>query len=398
MRLAIVTRELSRQDGQARVNWEIAVAALARGHEVDLVCERADPALAHAGATIRALPPPSILPSRLLRDQLFAWRSRAALRGEPSVVLANGFATWASSDVNCVHFVHRAWLASPHHPCRETVSPRSLYALIYSAVNAWLEQNAFSHARVVIAVSDRIRHELEQAGVPPARIFAIANGVDTAEFRPAIPGEQAMLRARFGLPPNGFVALFAGELKTGRKNLGTVLDALARVDGVHLAVAGRHDGTPWPARAAALGLDGRIHFLGFQQDMPAVVRAADLLLFPSRYEPFGLVLLEALATGVPVITCAAVGAATLLTMESGIVLPASDDAPALAAAIAGVVGNPPWRHAAALAARNVALTHDWKDVAGRYVDVLQAVAAQASERTSAVSRPRRHAARRVADA
>ena len=80
MRIGIVTRRVGRNDGQGRVNMEVAREALRQGFGVKLFCESADPALADAGAEIVALPPPAFLPSRLLRDQVFAARSAAALR------------------------------------------------------------------------------------------------------------------------------------------------------------------------------------------------------------------------------------------------------------------------------------------------------------------------------
>ena len=69
------------------------------------------------------------------------------------------------------------------------------------------------------------------------------------------------------------------------------------------------------------------------QDVPELMKAADFLVFPSRYEPFGLVVLEAMATGIPVITAATTGAAQLVTPDCGIVLPDSDDTQALAEAL-----------------------------------------------------------------
>jgi glycosyltransferase involved in cell wall biosynthesis len=73
--------------------------------------------------------------------------------------------------------------------------------------------------------------------------------------------------------------------------------------------------------------------LGFRQDVPDLMKAADFLVFPSRYEPFGLVVLEAMATGIPVITAATTGATELVTPDCSFVLPDSDDTQALAEAL-----------------------------------------------------------------
>jgi glycosyltransferase involved in cell wall biosynthesis len=342
MRIGIVTRRVGPNDGQGRVNMEVAREALRQGCGVTLFCESADPVLQDCGAQVVALPPAAFLPSRLLRDQVFAARSAFALRG-CDAVLANGFATWARSDVNAVHFVHRAWAASPHHPWRQHHTLRSLYARLYAGVNASLERGAFRRASQVVAVSEKLKAELVAGGVPPARITTILNGVDTQEFAPG-PADRAAL----GLPAQVPIALFAGDLRTSRKNLDSVLQALATsAPALHLAVAGRHDNTGWPAMADRLGLSDRVHFLGFRTDMPAVMRAADFFVFPSRYEACSLVLLEALASGLPVITAISAAMARL----------AQD-----ASLLAGM------RHAA----RRTALAHGWQAMARRYLALLEA--------------------------
>jgi glycosyltransferase involved in cell wall biosynthesis len=385
MRIAIVTRQVGFNDGQGRVNLEIAGEALRQGHAVDLFCEQADTGMIAARAARELTPPPSFLPSRLLRDQVFACRTgwRLARRaGRYDAVLACGFATWASSDVNAVHFVHRSWLASPYHPWRLGRSPRSLYARLFSEANVHLERDAFRRTRAIVAVSGRVRRELIEAGVAPARITTIPNGVDAEEFRPG-----AGRRDAFGLPDGVTLALFAGDLKTSRKNLETVLRALPEVPGLHVAVAGRHEGTPWPAMARDLGVAARVHFLGFQTDMPGLMRACDLFVFPSRYEPFGLVLLEALASGLPVVTVASAGGAEVVTPETGIVLPDCDDAGALAAALRTLLAAPDRHRAMRAAARQAALAHSWPAMARQYLDLLQWAAARRAHAATRILGP-----------
>jgi len=365
MRIGIVTRRVGRNDGQGRVNMEVAREALRRGHAVRLVCEHADPEILAAGAELVCLKPPSILPSRLLRDQVFACRSAAGLAG-CDAVLGNGFSTWAKTDVNAVHFVHRAWLASPHHPWRQHRDARSLYACLYAGANARLERGAFGRSRKLVAVSQKLRADLVAGGIPESRITTILNGVDTDEFA---PGEAN--RAALGLPCGVDLALFAGDLRTSRKNLDTVFRALAQIPRtLHLAIAGRHEGTPWPAMAATLGIADRVTFLGFRTDMPALMRAADCFVFPSRYEACSLVLLEALASGTPVITAASAGGAEIVTEEAGIVLPDSEDAASLAAALQKLLENTS-RRAMREAARKIAEQHGWQTMAQKYLAVLE---------------------------
>lgn len=376
MRIGIVTRRVGRNDGQGRVNLEIAAEALRQGDTVRLYCEDVDPSITRAGATPEPLPPPPCVPTRLLRDQVFAWRTRAPLARDAEkldAVLACGFATWAPADVNAVHFVHRSWLRSPYHPWRLRRTPRTLYARVFSELNARLEHGAFRRAGAIVAVSENVRRELIGAGVAAARITTIRNGVDADEF---CPGPAR--RDSFGLPDDVPIALFAGDLKTARKNLGTVLRALPAVPGLHLAVAGRHQGTRWPAMARDLGVAGRVHFLGFRTDMPGLMRAADVFVFPSRYEACPLVLLEALASGLPVVTAESAGGAELVTPEVGVVLADCNDVAALAAALRALLAAPERRRAMAAAARKVALAHSWPAMAQQYLGLLRLAAARRS--------------------
>ncbi|WP_237181465.1 glycosyltransferase family 4 protein [Paraburkholderia tropica] len=95
-----------------------------------------------------------------------------------------------------------------------------------------------------------------------------------------------------------FLLLFVGDLRTPRKNLGTVLEALKQLpEHVHLAVAGYLLGSPYPEMARQLGIESRVHFLGLVREMPMLMRSVDAYVFPSRYEAMSLSLLEAMAAG-----------------------------------------------------------------------------------------------------
>ncbi len=375
MRLGIVVTKVGLNDGQGRVNREIAAEALRQGHEVLLFSEEVDEEMAkRPGVKPVVTPPPSWLPSRMLRDQAFALRAyRQVKRPENrcDALLTNGFATWAHSDVNAVHFVHDSWWNSSWHPWRVKRDARSFYALTYSRLNVQLEKDAFRRSHCVVAISERVKQELLHIGVPEERIRTILNGVDAEEFHPGPPE-----RARFGLPEGVKIALFAGDLRSPRKNLDTLLQAAVNVPDLHVAVAGREGGTPYPGLARKLGIDERVHFLGFQKAMPALMRSVDILAFPSRYEPCGLVLLEAMASGLPVITARSTGGADFITPDVGIVLEDSEDVAGLAAAIQSVLADDARyaamsRHAAAAAKR-----HSWQAMAGQYIDLLREAADQ----------------------
>ncbi|NML33904.1 glycosyltransferase family 4 protein [Paraburkholderia antibiotica] len=375
MRILIVTHAVKKNDGQGRVNYEIVKAALAAGHRVTLLASEAAPELLDH-PRVRFVPiAPSRLPSRLLQYQMFAWRSGAwirAHRDEFDIVHVNGFIAWARADVNAAHFVHDGWYRCGFFPFRLLRGFYQAYQVIYTLLNIVCEKWAFRHAEVIVPVSQRVASEVGALGIDASRMQVIHNGVDVDEFTPG-PAE----RARFGLPEAPFMLLFAGDLRMSRKNLDTVLHALvATPANVHLAVAGILHNSPYPALVQSLGLSGRVHFTDMVMDMPALMRSVDAFVFPSRYEPMGLVLLEALSVGLPVITVRTAGGAEVITSGSGIVLDDPDDAEALTAAIVRLASDPAYARGLGQTARRVAATLSWQAMAERYLAVYAQVYAQ----------------------
>lgn len=382
MKIAFVLHELIRGHGQGRINYEIARHALAAGHEVVLLADRVAPELVEWGATWVPVSPPPHRPHLVFvpRFASAADRRLGQLPARPDVVVAAGVTMWGAHDVSMCQFVHGAWMKSPAHDIRLGRGPRAWYQAAYARANARWERRAYAAAGVVVAPSDRVRGELQGVGVPGDKIRVVFNGVDPGEF---FPGPQP--RAELGLPDGVPLALFVGDIRTGRKNLGTVLKALARVPDVHLAVVGAADASPFPAVARALGVADRVHFAGFRKDVPAFMRACDLFVFPTRYEPFGLVVLEALSCGLPVVTTRAAGAAEVMGDGDGRIVADPEDVAALAAAVAAVAGNRGAPGVRAGAARDIAERNSWARMAGRYLDLFREVAGRSRRPASLVT-------------
>ena len=316
--------------------------------------------------------PEARLPTQLLRNQVLAWRSFCWLRRHAhqlDVVHVNGFNTWASSDVNTAHFVHSAWLRSPMHTARLRRDFYGVYQGLFTALNACLERRAYRRTKVVVAVSEKIRNELVGIGVPANRLCIITNGVDLAEFSPGCTD-----RGELGLPEGVLLALFVGDIRVPRKNLDTVLHALVEVPGLHLAVAGSTEGSPYPHLAKQLGLSSRVHFLGYRQGTSELMRAADLFVFPSRYEAAPLVLLEAMASGLPVIATVTAGAAGLVNAECGTVLDKPNDTNALTLTLKEMIQCPERRKRMGRAARVAAEQHSWRRMSESYLRLYEEIA------------------------
>ena len=369
MKICIVTHKIKKGDGQGRVNYEVVKEAIRCGHHLTLLASEIAPELQDHKLVNWISIPVQKFPTELMRNIIFAIKSAAWVkkyRSEIDLVKVNGAITMTSADVNAVHFVHSSWLRSPVHISRTRRDIYGLYQWLYTALNAYWEKQAFQTAKVIVAVSEKVAQELVNIGVPRSRIQVIVNGVDLQEFAPGVANRQ-----KLGLPPDVNLALFAGDIRTSRKNLDTVLSALVKVPDLHLAVVGDTEGSPFPHLAASLGLNQRVHFLGYRRDIADIMRAVDLFVFPSRYEACTLVLLEALASGLPVITATATGGAELVTPECGVVLPNSDDINALATALLSLVSDRTLMQQMGQAARSVAEQHSWKIMAQTYVQLFE---------------------------
>lgn len=365
-RLCIVTHRCRKNDGQGRVNYEIAKAAVKAGWQVTFLgTELADDLANHSQVKWLKVNA-SRLPSNLLRYQIFAWKSARLLRryaGEYDVIHANGFITWHRTDVNTAHFVHSGWLNSGYFPYRWLGSPYGFYQRLFTSLNAILERIAFKQAKIVVAVSEKIASELRIIGVDTASISVIHNGADLKEFQPG-----PSMRTQFGLPEGVALFLFAGDIRTTRKNLDTVLHALAAAPGCHLAVAGQLDGSPYPALAKELGVADRVHFLGMIRDIAVLMRSVDAFIFPSRYEAMSLVLLEAMASGLPVITAQTAGGAEIIG-DSGRILANPDDVTTLSKWVNELATNAGLRDTIGQRARAIAEGYSWQRMAAQYLEL-----------------------------
>jgi D-inositol-3-phosphate glycosyltransferase len=227
----------------------------------------------------------------------------------------------------------------------------------------------------IVATADRIvaasvverAHLVWYYGARTDRISVIPCGVDTDLFQPMDPAKAKDL---LELPPDPLL-LYVGRLQP-IKGLETLLEAMVTVPAPAdlLIVGGDQDepenGHGWALRqqVTALGLDRRVRFLGSQPQrrLRLFYAAADATVMPSYYESFGMVALEAMACGSPVVASRVGGLTT--TVQDGVtgrLVPEGDPA-ALAAAISGLVGSPEARRLGQQAARWAA-EHRWPCVA-----------------------------------
>ena len=183
-----------------------------------------------------------------------------------------------------------------------------------------------------VGVSPGIVEHMIERGVPSAK----AHYVPTF---PTIEGGLPIDRAALATPADATVLLTLSRLHE-KKGLDVLLAALARLPGCIVWITG--DGpleAELKALAGRLGVADRVRFLGWRTDRGALLAAADICVLPSRWEPFGTVMLEAWAADTPLVAAASQGPAVLIADGvNGLLVPV-DDAPALATAIRRLLDN-----------------------------------------------------------
>ena len=173
--------------------------------------------------------------------------------------------------------------------------------------------------RKIIAISEVVKRELlDVYGVPDKDIDIIYDGIDTELFN---PNKRELyrdaVRHEFGVPLNSPVCLFLGN-GFKRKGLSLLLKSLASLKGEGLfclVVGGDAAINSYKSKAKSFGIDDRVIFTGPRKDAARFYAAADFFVLPSLHEAFGNVVLEAMASGVPVIVSGWAGASEVLKGE-----------------------------------------------------------------------------------
>lgn len=190
----------------------------------------------------------------------------------------------------------------------------------------------FKHCRYHAAVTGDIANHIVKQGVPAQDVFVLHI---YAEF----PQAQPINRAEFDTPDDVPLLLSLSRLHQ-KKGLDTLLDAMIKVPDAYLWIAGSGPlEQELKAHMKRLNLDNRVRFLGWRNDREALLATADICVFPSRYEPFGAVVIEAWATKTPLVTAKAAGPKAYVKHEENGLLVEIDDVHGLAQSINRVIND-----------------------------------------------------------
>jgi UDP-glucose:(heptosyl)LPS alpha-1,3-glucosyltransferase len=358
VRIVQIAPEISPGSGVAGVAYELERALTAAGAHV----ERFTQVEAGRRATIAPR-------SRIAHAWDVVWfsttgtrRAKAFLAARPDAVsICHNDALVGDLYVN--HgLLQAAMRARGHYVWRMVRNPLHLFTALRDR-----RRYRGDYHRMIVALTPREAALLtETYGKVRAPITVIPNGVDVARFRPATVEERAASRRELGLDPSAPVAIFIGH-EFDRKGLPIALDALVRTPEVHLLVVGGTAEMMDRARTSAdqLGLADRVTFAGLLPDPVRALAASDVLVLPSAYEANALVVLEALACGIPVVSTP-VGAAPDLIVDgvNGYVI--ERDAADLARRLTAIRDAPTGSFRAAC--RATAEEYSWTHIAARYLE------------------------------
>jgi len=332
MKIALIRSEVHRKGGVERYVWLLSGELARRGHDVHLIARRC-PELPHPSVTFHPVNVRGLF--SFLKVLSFASLASNAVEVGGFDVVHSCERIFSCDIYRAGEGVHREWLevSACHMPGWKSALKRldPLHRVLLRIEERIMRGGG---ARRVTAISRRgaeeIRRHFGREDIP-----VIYNGVDPDEFRPPEGDERERMRIELGIPGNAFVALYIGS-GFFRKGLKHLLKGFARLEDSAtrlpwLIVAGKGNSRPYDRQARALGISERVRFCGARFSAPRLYRGADVFVFPTLYEPFGNVCLEALASGLPCIFSPYSGGAEIIDDgKSGLVMRDPADAEEMA--------------------------------------------------------------------
>ena len=362
MRIALVVHDFTVGLGHGRYTFELA-RRFSREHEVHVFSNTADPAGAEG---VRFHHVPAIRSNALATIGSFMLPATLQVGTDWDIIHAQG-ACCLQFHVITAHICNAGWAEAQ----RSARVARTWRQAVFERVVTPIERmtyRAYPRAQV-IAISDQVRRELAAYYGRAEPITVIHHGVDTVAFAPVTSAARAVIRGELGIGTDAVVALFVGDLRKGAE---VALEALALVPGVHLVLVSRSSPEPYQARTTELGLGDRVAFHPGTSAIAKYYAAADVFLFPSPYDAFGMVVSEAMASGIPVITTSRAGASELIRDgRSGFVVESAYDPMPIAAVLARLADDATLRRAVGTAARATMIEQTWDHVARRTMGVYE---------------------------
>ncbi len=233
----------------------------------------------------------------------------------------------------------------------------------------------------LVAITKSVADEYRDLGVNDDRIAPIPNGVDPGRFNTS--PDRSAVRKAYGIAPGDFLFLCVGR-NHAKKNFPALIEAFARIDRPNAQVAIVGQGAEKLADLSrTLGIDDRVHLIetvyggGVSKErlnlpsdgLVALYRSADAFAFPSSLETFGIVLVEAMAAGLPIITTDAPGCRDVVRTDIDGLTVAPNDIDALAVAMRRIHDDAELRARLTAAGHARVADFSWDAVTDSYISL-----------------------------
>ena len=309
----------------------------------------------------------------------FVWMGRIA--GE--VVHATGACAFSANKIQ-VQFIHHGWdeLLKKHPELRQKSGwVKKIYNGVLHSYNLLSEWVLYRSGKDYLALSKRVKDDLVRFfSIPPERIRVIPHGVDSVIFSPVhdlkkIELKKELLTFIHPALPTDQIILFVGEYQ--RKGLESSIRAFGAIpskirQGWVLIAVGGGSQEYFAGIAESLGISLQVVLVGHRQDILPFYQMSDVFLLPTHYEPFGLVVSEAMSCGLPSIVSRCAGAYELATEgESVIGISEPGNIQEITGHLQSLIENPELRVKLSRAGREVAVSRNWDRVAHEYENWLQ---------------------------
>lgn len=360
LKIAFVVHDYNRVLGHSRYVAELA-ERFVRHHEVHVFANRFE----HVPPGIITHQVPALRFSALATIFSFVVPASLMVGRGFDIVHAQGLTVWRP-DIVTAHISNARWFEGRRQLEGERLSWRER---LFAALVVPAERRTMRDRRATaIALSSALRDDLTSGYGRAAETVVIPHGVDRRQFHPGVRRAfRTVVRQELDIADEAPVFLFVGDL---RKGMEVAVRALAEVPGAHLVAVSRTPPDGSRAIASQCGVADRVHLLPPTDAVERYYGAADAFVLPTPYDAFGMVITEAMACGLPVITTPMAGAAELMTDGvHGILIPSASNVKALAAAMLRLSRDRALRLQMGEAASALMQEHTWDRVAERTLSV-----------------------------
>ncbi len=367
--VTIVAHDVGIVGGMERILAELALGLKRRGHDVTVIARSCD-LPASSGVRFRRVPGPAR--PAVLSYPWFMLAGTVAVRlWRRGLVLEMGAIVLNRVDMIAIQYCQHAGPATPSRASW----PYRLNARAAEALGRLGERVIFPLARPArfICASEGIAEEIrEHFPKQGSRAITIPNGVDLDAFAPGSRLQEASaLRASLKIQDGRLLAIFVGS-EWERKGLEPVIRALGLADAWDLLVVGNGDRERYERLAQEVGVAAAVHWLGVSRDVAPIFQLADAFVFPTSYEGFPLVALEAAASGVPILATPANGIRELVRDGvNGFLI--SRDPAVIAQRLRELGEDDALRERLASAARTSALDYSWEKMVERHRELYESL-------------------------